>query len=205
MYTLVTGSLLLSLLHAIIPNHWLPILAIGRKENWSFREILNVTFISGLSHVASTLLIGWGLALFGWELSQKYKSITPFISPVVLVTIGSVFIYRHHRHKHFHVADPEHQSSKFKMIVGLSLAMFFSPCLEVEAYFLAAGVESFWWTVLLSIIYFFVTLTGMVIWVTVAYHGLNKFNWHALEHKAGIITGVTLITSGIISYFFDVY
>jgi nickel/cobalt exporter len=201
MFTLVSGSLLLSLLHAIIPNHWLPILAIGRKENWSLREVLQVTAISGLSHVASTLLIGWILAFFGWELSQKYKSITPFIAPLVLIIIGAVFIYRHHRHKHFHVADQHHQNSKFKMVASLSLAMFFSPCLEVEAYFLAAGVENFWWTALLSAIYFFVTLSGMVIWVAVAYHGLNKFNWHALEHKAGIIAGVTLIASGIITYF----
>jgi hypothetical protein len=43
----------------------------------------------------------------------------------------------------------------------------------------------------------------MVIWVTIAYHGLNKFNWHALEHKAGIIAGVTLIASGIISFFLN--
>jgi nickel/cobalt exporter len=201
MITLVSGSLLLSLLHAIIPNHWLPILAIGKKENWSFREVLQVTAISGLSHVTSTLLIGWGLAFFGWELSQKYKSITPFVAPFFLIAIGIVFIYRHHRHKHFHVADQPHQNSKFKMIASLSLAMFFSPCLEVEAYFLAAGVESLWWTVLLSAIYFFVTLLGMIIWVAVAYHSLNKLNWHALEHKAGIIAGVTLISSGIISFF----
>src|SRR6267154_890561 len=201
MFTLVTGSLLLSLLHAIIPNHWLPILAIGKKENWSLREVLNVTVISGLSHVASTLFIGWGLAFFGWELSQKYKLIAPILAPSVLVFIGVIFIYRHHLHKHFHVADQPHQNSKMKMIFSLSLAMFLSPCLEVEAYFLASGVESIWWTVLLSAIYFFVTLIGMVTWVTLAYRGLNKFNWHGLEHKAGIITGVTLIASGIISFF----
>jgi len=146
------------------------------------------------------LLIGLGLAFFGWEFSQKYKSIAPLIAPVVLITIGAVFIYRHHRHKHFHVADQHHQKSKFNIIASLSLAMFFSPCLEVEGYFLAAGVESFWWTIVLSAIYFFATLLGMVIWVAIAYRGLNKLNWHALEHKAGIIAGVTLIVSGIISF-----
>ena len=203
MLTLVVGSLVLSLLHAIIPNHWLPILAIGKKENWSLREILNVTVVSGLSHVTSTLLIGWSLAFFGWELSQKYKSITPIIAPAVLVFIGLVFIYRHHRHKHFHVADQQHQNSKFKMIFTLSVAMFLSPCLEIEAYFLAAGVESFWWTALLSAVYFVVTLLGMIIWVTIAYKGLNKFNWHSLEHQAGIITGGTLIASGVIAFFLN--
>ncbi len=201
MFTLVSGSFLLSLLHAIIPNHWLPILAIGRKENWTLREILSITAIAGLSHVSSTLIIGWALVFFGWELSQSFQSITPFIAPVVLILIGTIFIYRHHKHKHFHVADPQHQNSKKKMILSLSVAMFFSPCLEIEAYFLAASTQSIWWTSFMSAVYAVVTLSGMIIWVNVAYHGLNKFNWHTLEHKAGIITGVTLIVTGALSFF----
>ena len=86
------------------------------------------------------------------------------------------------------------------MIATLAVAMFFSPCLEIEAFFLAAGTQSVWLTILMSGVYATVTLAGMVIWVNIAYHGLNKFNWHKLEHKAGIITGVTLIFSGILSY-----
>ena len=87
------------------------------------------------------------------------------------------------------------------MIISLSAAMFFSPCLEIEAYFLAAGTQNIWLTIAMSVIYGTVTLSGMVVWVNVAYHGMNKFNWHKLEHKAGIIAGVTLIASGLISYF----
>ncbi len=201
MVALITGSLLLSLLHAIIPNHWLPVLAIGRKEKWSLAEITNVTLISGLAHVASTLLIGWGLAFFGWELSRKFETITKFFAPVVLISIGLIFIYRHHVHKHFHVADQPHQNSKRQMIFSLSLAMFFSPCLEIEAFFLAAGTESIAWAFILSAIYFTVTIAGMLTWVKVAYHSANKFNWHKLEHNAGIITGGTLIATGLISFF----
>ncbi len=200
MFTVISGGLLLSLLHAVIPSHWLPIVAIGRKENWPLREILKVTLFAGLSHVASTLFIGWSLAFFGWELSQKTKEIAPFISPAVLVSIGLIFIYRHHRHKHFHLADQPPQNSKSKMIFSLSLAMFFSPCLEIEAYFLAAGAGNFGWVIILSAIYFVVTIAGMLTWVRVAYHSVNAFNWHRLEHNAGIITGVTLIASGLISF-----
>jgi hypothetical protein len=201
MLTLVSGSFLLSLLHAVIPNHWLPILAIGKKENWSLREILFITVVAGSAHIASTLIIGWTLVFFGWELSKNFETITPFITPAVLISIGIVFIYRHHKHKHFHVADQQHQNSKTKMIATLSLAMFFSPCLEIEAFFLAAGSQNAWLTILMSAVYAIVTLSGMVIWVNVAYHGLNKLNWHTLEHKAGIITGATLIGTGVLSYF----
>lgn len=201
MLTLVSGSFLLSLLHAVIPNHWLPILAIGKKENWSLREILSITALAGSAHVASTLIIGWTLFFFGWEVSKNFGVLTPFVAPSILIGIGIVFIYRHHKHKHFHVADQQHQNSKLKMIATLSLAMFFSPCLEIEAFFLAASSQNVWWTIVMSMIYAVVTLSGMVIWVNVAYHGLNKLNWHTLEHKAGIITGATLIATGILSYF----
>jgi hypothetical protein len=200
MITLVSGSILLSLLHAIIPNHWLPILAIGRKEHWTLREILTTTAIAGLSHISSTLIIGWTLVFFGWELSKKFQSITPYIAPAVLISIGLLFIYRHHKHKHFHVADQQHQNSKLKMILSLSFAMFFSPCLEIEAYFLAASAQGIWWTALMSLVYAIITLSGMLVWVTIAFRGLNKFNWHKLEHKAGIIAGVTLIVTGVLTY-----
>ncbi|MBS1488221.1 MAG: hypothetical protein JST43_11600 [Bacteroidetes bacterium] len=202
MFALVSGGILLSLLHALIPNHWLPVLAIGRKENWSLREILEITMLCALSHVLSTLLIGWGLALLGWKISKQFASAVSWLAPVFLICIGAVFIYRHYKHKHFHVAEQVHNNSKTKMIASLSLAMFLSPCLEVEAYFLAAGTENISWAVVLSLVYASVTLLGMVVWVYVAYHGVRKINWHKLEHNAGIITGITIIVSGLISFLF---
>ena len=29
------GSFILSLIHALIPNHWIPLVAIGRTEKWT--------------------------------------------------------------------------------------------------------------------------------------------------------------------------
>ena len=201
MYTLISGSLLLSLLHAIIPNHWLPVIAIGKKEGWNKKEVLSVTFFAGLSHVMSTLIIGWAFAFFGWELADHFQTFTLYFAPAILIVMGIVFIYRHHTHHHFHVSDQPHQNSKWKMIVALSTAMFLSPCLEIEGYFLTAGTESKWWVIILSLIYFTVTLSGMMAWVSFAYTGVSKFNWHALEHKTGIITGAILIVTGILTFF----
>ena len=53
MYSIIIGSLLLSFLYAVIPNHWLPALAIGRKDNWTIQEVTRVTFVSGLAHALS--------------------------------------------------------------------------------------------------------------------------------------------------------
>ena len=65
MYSIITGSLIISLLHAVIPNHWLPVLAIGKKDNWTLQEVTKVTFIYGLAHALSTIVIRIILELLG--------------------------------------------------------------------------------------------------------------------------------------------
>lgn len=201
MVTLLTGSLVLSILHGIIPNHWLPVLAIGRKEQWSIAETSRVTLIAGLAHAASTVLIGLMLAFIGASLSTAVENFTSYIAPGLLVILGAFYIYQHSRHHHFHMHGHPEQVSKNKLIVSLASAMFFSPCFEIEAYFLVAGTMGWWTVLLLAVLYTIVTVGGMVIWVRFAYRGLHLMNWHSLEHNAGIITGAILVLTGVITFF----
>ncbi len=202
MYNILVGSILLSLLHAVIPNHWLPVLAIGRKENWSIGEVTKVTFLSGLAHALSTIIIGIVLGLLSIQLSDNIEFFTKLIAPVLLIAMGTFFIYQHHRHKHFHLHEvPKPSLSKTKIIMALVIAMFLSPCMEIEAYFLLAGTKGIWAVLLIAGLYLIISVSGMVLWVRLAYKGLLKLNWHSLEHNAGIITGWTLVITGILSSF----
>jgi nickel/cobalt transporter (NicO) family protein len=201
MVTLIVGSLVLSILHALIPNHWLPVLAIGRKENWTITQATSITFISGLAHALSTVLLGVGIGLLGVKLADGIDHFTHVIAPSILIALGIFYIYQHHRHKHFHLHAEPKTLSKNKVIIGLIIAMFFSPCFEIEAYFLMAGAHGWYQVAILAILYTVVTVGGMVVWVRIAYKGLFKLNWHSLEHNAGIITGITLVTTGILSFF----
>ena len=202
MIQILTGSILISLLHAVIPNHWLPVLAIGRKEGWSLAETTRITFISGLSHVISTVLIGVLLGLIGEELASHLDSFTHVIAPSILILLGFYFIRQHYKHHHFQV-DKEKIEKKTKrsIITALVIAMFLSPCMEIEAYFLLAGTKGWQVMALIAIIYSVVTIAGMLVWVRIVYKGLLKLNWHKWEHNAGIITGLTLIITGIITFF----
>jgi len=202
MYSIFIGSLLLSLLHALIPNHWLPVLAIGKKDNWTLQEITKVTFLSGLAHALSTIVIGIVLGLLGLQLAKQIEYFTHFIAPAVLILLGVFFIYQHHRHKHFHLHKvPKPTLPKNKIILALVIAMFLSPCMEIEAYFLLAGAYGFWAIISIAAIYLTISVFGMVLWVRLAYKGILKLNWHTLEHKSGIITGWTLVITGIIAFF----
>jgi nickel/cobalt transporter (NicO) family protein len=202
MYSIFIGSLLLSLLHAVIPNHWLPVLAIGKKDNWSLQEVTRVTFVSGLAHALSTIAIGIILGLLGLQLENKIQNFTHFIAPSILVLIGLFFIYQHHRHKHFHLHNiPKPTLPKNKIIAALIVGMFLSPCMEIEAYFLLAGTKGLWAVISIAALYLIISVTGMVLLVRLAYKGILKLDWHSLEHQSGIITGWTLVITGIISFF----
>jgi putative Mn2+ efflux pump MntP len=199
--SILVGSLVLSVLHALIPNHWLPVLAISRKEKWTLAKTTTVTLVSGLAHAVSTAAIGIIIGLLGVQLAEHLEHFTHIIAPVVLIGLGLFYIYQHHRHKHFHLHAESGSSSANKVILTLVLAMFFSPCFEIEAYFLMAGAHGWSLVLLLALLYTVVTVTGMVIWVRLAYQGLYRLNWHRLEHNAGIITGITLVLTGVASFF----
>ena len=202
MFSIITGSIILSLLHATIPNHWLPVIAIGRKEKWTLAEVTQVTFIAAIAHGLSTVAIGFILGILGAQLADKIEYFTHFIAPVILILLGLVFIYRHHNHKHFHLDDDiKKKRSKNKIIIALVLAMFLSPCMEIEAYFLLAGTQAPWLIWFIAGLYLLITTAGMVLLVRFAYMGVLKLNWHTLEHNAGIITGVTLVATGILAFF----
>ncbi len=201
MISLLAGSLMLSVLHALIPNHWLPILAIGRKEQWSVAKITRVTLFAGLAHAGSTVLIGLALAFLGFKLAGYFEHVATYAAPTMLILLGAFYIYQHARHHHFHLHGHPEQASHEKVILSLAAAMFFSPCFEIEPYFLLAGAQSLLLAFFIGLLYTVVTVTGMVVWVRVTYISLMKLNWHAIEHNAGIITGIILIASGLLSYF----
>lgn len=202
MFSIITGALVISLLHALIPNHWLPVIAIGRREKWTLAEVSQVTLICAVAHGLSTVVIGVILSLVGFKLEENISYFTSIIAPIILISMGLIFIYRHHRHKHFHV-DGEIQKKRTKrsIITALVIAMFFSPCMEIEAYFLLAGTQSKLLVVLIALMYLLITTTGMLLLVRYAYKGVLILNWHSLEHNAGIITGVTLVATGILTFF----
>lgn len=202
MFSIITGSIILSLLHATIPNHWLPVIAIGRKEKWTLREVTNVTFISAISHGLSTVVIGFILGYIGSQMAERIEYFTHYIAPVILIILGVIFIYRHHNHKHFHIDNVDKKKkSKRSIILALVLAMFLSPCMEIEAYFLLAGSQAPWLIWFIAALYLLITTLGMVLLVRLAYKGLLKLNWHKLEHNAGIITGWTMVATGILAFF----
>lgn len=203
-YQLFISVVLISILHAILPNHWLPVVAISRQLGWTSKKTAGVTMLAALAHSMSTVIIGLLLAAGGYAL----EGIVPYfryVAAAILILLGILFVRRHQKHMHFHMRDvPISKDTRMSFILGsVLLAMFLSPCLEVGALFLVSGTQGFETTLMVAIIYTLTSAIGMTLFAWMAMHGLKKIDWHKLEHNSGLVSGIILILTGVMFLFFD--
>ena len=205
MIDLLAGSILLSIIHAAIRNHWIPVVMIGRVEKWSKKELIGVAVLTSFAHTLSTILLGIVIGLVGYKLSNSYHIITDVVAPLVLVLMGLIYFsisLKHGNHEHMPPQEKLKNKSKAAIIITLALSMFFSPCLEIEAYYFTAGTHgknAIW---LLSAVYLIVTVVGSILLVMLANRSIENFKWHFLEHHEKKMTGIVLIILGLFTYFF---
>lgn len=208
MTQILFGSLVLSLIHASIPNHWIPLVAISRTENWSRTETLWITVITGGAHTISTILVGIIIGLAGYKLSSSHQFVTRVVAPLILVILGLIYLMVDLRSSHHHKNPVEIGSiskrSKLTIITSLGIAMFFSPCIEIEAYYFTAGTLGWPGITVVSIVYLIVTVLGMLLLVDLGRKGVEKIKWHSLEHHEKRVTGIVLIVLGIFAYFIKI-
>jgi nickel/cobalt transporter (NicO) family protein len=205
---IILGSLLLSLLHACIPNHWIPLLAMGKAERWIRSETLLITGIVGVAHASSTILIGILVGSLGYRLSAHPSVIPSIIAPSVLIGLGTIYlaldvgsVNQHHRH--FEPENQRNKASKLAMVGSLCVAMFFSPCIDIEAYYLTAGFLGWHGILIVSLIYLVVTVLGMVLLVDLGLKGAQRIRSHFLEHHEKRVTGFVLVALGVVAFFFE--
>ena len=202
-FTVIGGTVLLAMVHALIPNHWLPLVAVAKAENWKQKDITSITFLAALAHVLGTVALGLVLGTIGKELQEEYGSIIYVVSSVVLIVFGLIYytvnLPHHHHRSQKDVA--QFKRSKRKWILIFIFMMFLSPCLEVESLFLSAGAYGMRLVILLSIIYAIVSISGILLLVNLGYKGINLLSAQFIEHNEKRISGAVLILVGIISFF----
>lgn len=205
MLHLILGSLLLSMIHAAIPSHWLPLVAISKGENWPLEETLLATAITGFAHTFSTVMLGLMIGWAGVELSESFESFSYIFVPVVLITLGAIFIvynFRNVGHSHVRFQLNTKSRSKWTIILSLSIAMFFSPCLEMQTIYLDAGTHGWEGILVISVIYSVVTVMGMLFLVYLGFKGLRHINFYFFQRHEKAITGFVLVILGILSFLF---
>jgi hypothetical protein len=127
-----------------------------------------------------------------------------------LVGLGIIYVVLDFRVNHHYQGDHDQSSkhsektdkSKWRSILtSLSIAMFLTPCIEIEAYYFQAGTIGWMGILVVSAVYLLITLVVMILLVYIGLKGIQTFNSHFLEHHEKVITGVVLIALGFLAYF----
>ncbi|MDB5197291.1 MAG: hypothetical protein JWP88_1662 [Flaviaesturariibacter sp.] len=203
MFTVIAGTVLLALVHALIPNHWLPLVAVARAEGWKLKEVTTITFMAALAHVLGTVALGFVLGIIGKELQEQYGHAINLAASVLLIVFGLIY-YTVNLPHHHHSSQADvsgYKRSRQKWVLIFIVMMFLSPCLEVESLFLSAGASGMGLVTLLSVLYAIVSITGIMILVRLGYKGTKLLSAHFIEHNEKRISGIVLILVGILSFF----
>ncbi|NBC24332.1 MAG: hypothetical protein GVX78_01795 [Bacteroidetes bacterium] len=200
MIEIFIASLSLSVIHALIPNHWIPLVTIAKAESWSMKESLVVTGLTGIAHSTGTIAIGIGLGYVGIQLSHQFELFSEIIAPLILIVLGIVYLSINTRHSHNHIStDVDKKKSKAAIIFALTLSMFLSPCLEMESYFLVAAKEGWSGIVLVSAVFLLATTAVMLMLVFLGFQSLQHLHWDWLEKHEKKITGIVLVLIGVLT------
>lgn len=214
------AAFIISVLHGFIPGHWLPFLALAKKLGWSKSTTLRYTGLAAIAHALGTVAVGLTIAqitMFGlkkgsgpgnqhqFNLSEisVFGNQIPFetFGAVIMILLGIYFLYRHHKHHHFHFPEKANESESRWALGTILLALFLSPCMEIEWYF--ATLAPMGWMVIwaLVLVYAITTWLSMMGGVWIGFKGLERWNSHRLEHSTGLITGIVMILSGLMLMF----
>lgn len=216
----LTAAFLISLLHGLIPSHWLPLVAHAKTQKWYWSRLIRESLVISTIHTLGTVLIGYlvyhtahlshigSLALSDVNSEDaalvaldELRLNLPFekFSALIMFVLGLVFLYRHYTHKHFHL---DHKKFGKNITVGIALAMFLSPCMEIIGYYFTLaplGLDAFFQ---LSFIYIITTQISITAGVLLFNKGLSKINSHKWEHNAGIFSSILLILSAAMMWLF---
>ena len=206
------------------PDHYLPFIVLSQAKKWSLRRTMIITFLCGLGHVLSSVVLGLiGIAV-GISVG-KLVSIESFrgnIAAWLFIAFGLVYMIisirnlvrkRKHSHSHFHFGGKthlhEHNHHNGHLHVHekeavnttpwiLFLIFVFGPCEPlIPILMYPAAVNNISGAVFVSILFSVVTIGTMMSIVLAFRFGLNKINLKPLEKYSHLIAGTMIFISGL--------
>jgi len=111
----------LGLVHTVIgPDHYLPFIVIGRARNWTLRKTLVVSFLAGLGHILSSVVLGFAGIALGIAVAklEGVESTRGELAAWLLIGFGlAYFVWgmrrawkgKAHTHAHLHGHDGPHE------------------------------------------------------------------------------------------------
>ena len=150
-FLLFLSSCSTAIIHALIPDHWLPFVLMARAEGWTERRAATLTGLAGVLHVMATIVAGGLTILVGsasvHSLAERTGHSLEFVGGFLLAVFGvSYGIFRHLREARVHAAagaeqvDPA-EAGGHVHVHGHLLERWFHGALTAGALVLVIGIS----------------------------------------------------------------
>jgi len=203
MSVLAVSAVSLAFFHSLAPDHWLPFVALARSSRWSLRQLSLVTFLAGIGHVTSSLLLGLIGLWAGWAVHRMEGIETWRGSVVVWLLIGFGVAYalwglKHAQHPHPHVSIQDavkaYAARRFWMLIAI---LVFGPCEPLIPLMFLAYKEGPMAVGIISLLFSLVTIGMIVGQSCLTYAGTRRIRAPWMERYAHALSGVVIILTAV--------
>lgn len=200
-------AFLTAVIHTITgPDHYLPFVAIGKIRGYGLKKTLALTFVCGIGHIVSALMIALAFIYFSRWLSEEnfmwIEDNRGDIAAYALIGLGAAYLLwaLKHRWQHNHGAEHTHfitpAGNKSISVWVLFIIFVLGPCEALLPILTAASVMGISAVVSSTIIFSVATIATMMIAVTFGVLGISAMRFHRLEQYAHEIAGGTIMACG---------
>ncbi|MFQ6107225.1 MAG: hypothetical protein ACE5QF_06525 [Thermoplasmata archaeon] len=190
---LLIGASTISVLHAALPNHWLPFVLVGNAQNWEDRKILQIALLAGGGHVLMTALLGVAVALAGTMILSSFDILLLPVTSGILIVFGLIYMILGFRREHQHHHDIPDKATALSLFVMLT----FSPCEAMIPVFFAASLYGGSALAALVLIVAVATIGGMLLLIYLTMIGYKRIPSHWFEDNERIVIGALLMLLGL--------
>jgi len=229
---LLITAVSIAFLHTLTgPDHYLPFIIMGKAHDWSLAKTLWLTFICGIGHVGSSVILGTlGIAMgFGLHHLKVFESTRGNIAAwaitafgLVYFTYGIVKAYRNKPHKHFHYHEDgsvhEHEHNHFNEHTHvhqkegkpnltpwiLFLVFVLGPCEPlIPLLMYPAAKNSNFGITMVALTFSLVTIATMTTIVYLGLKGIQFIPMKAIQRYMHALAGAAIAICGIAILFFS--
>lgn len=231
LYLLYFTAASLGFFHTILgPDHYVPFIVLSKARNWSKSKTLWITFVSGIGHVGSSIILGVVGVALGVSIS-KLESVEAFRGVAVgwlLFAFGLIYLfyglYRHfkskgHHHHFFNLLLPKRirkmnhfstaendldKGEKSNITFWVIFLIFvFGPCeVLIPMLIFPAAQHSATGIATVAIIFGIATILTMLSIVYLGYKGAKFLNLKNKSEYVHIVAGLIIAFLGSSILFF---
>lgn len=195
-------------LHTLMgPDHYLPFIVMRKARNWSMPRTMIITFLCGLGHVLSSVVLGLIGVAFGLALGklEAFEAFRGNLAAQALIVFGFTYcvwgihrVIRNKPHGHDHPHTHQHNITPWVLFTIFVLGPC-EPLIPLVMY--PAAQHSFSGVLLVTGIFALATIGTMMSVVLVSSWGLGFVRLHAAERYSHALAGASICASGLAIHF----